>query len=630
VYFVCSTLAKAIEFSFILYFAKNKINEMADQYTNMNNLRFLLYDVHKVEDLLKAAIYKDFDREGIDILLDATKDLADQEFHPYCAEMDEKPVRYEDGKVIAHPQLGVIIEKCAEAGVFGSYFSYENGGMQLPMILFGATNHIYHAANNHVVGYMNLTTGAANLIATFGNQQLIDTYLPNMVAGKWMGTMALTEPQAGSSLSDVKTSALPQGDGTYKIKGQKIFISGGDHQFGENFIHLTLARIEGAPAGTKGISLFVVPKHRPDADGSLTYNDVITAGDFQKMGQKGYATTHLVFGEGDNCQGYLVGQPNLGLKYMFQMMNEARVDVGHIANSIATAAYHASLQYAKERPQGRRLSSDGSKNVSEEQTLIIHHPDVRRMLLLQKAVTEGGLSLLLECGKLTDVSITSEGEEKENAHLLLELLTPIAKTYPSEMGRIATSNGLQILGGYGFCNDFPLQQYYRDIRITSLYEGTSGIQSMDLLGRKVTMQNGRALQLLVNEMTETIRDAANLESLKPYADLLAEKMKLTQRVLAHLSDFALKGDYERFLADASIFMEFTSTVVIAWQWLKQAVISQKALVTGVGSFTTDFYESKLLTMKFYFKYELPKTTGLAEVLMHPDAITILKEKDLID
>ncbi|MFT5386110.1 MAG: alkylation response protein AidB-like acyl-CoA dehydrogenase, partial [Saprospiraceae bacterium] len=348
---------------------------MADQYMSMNNLRFLLYDVQKAEEILKTALYEDYDREGMDIILDAAKDLADQEFFPYFAEMDEKPVKYEDGKVFAHPQLGVIIEKCAAAGVFGAYFSYENGGLQLPMILFGATNHLYHAANNNVGGYMNLTTGAANLIVTFGNQQLIDTYVPKMIAGKWMGTMALTEPQAGSSLSDVKTTASPQENGAYKIKGQKIFISGGDHQFGENFIHLVLARIDGSPAGTKGISLFVVPKHRPGEEGSLVYNDVITAGDFQKMGQKGYATTHLVFGEEDNCQGYLLGQPNLGLKYMFQMMNEARVDVGHIAASIATAAYHASLQYAKERPQGRRLSSDGKKNAAEEQTLIINHPD---------------------------------------------------------------------------------------------------------------------------------------------------------------------------------------------------------------------------------------------------------------
>lgn len=602
---------------------------MADQYISMNQLRFLLYNVHNIEEILSAPYYSDYDKEGVNIILDAAKDLADQAYFPYSAEMDEKPVVYEDGKIVAHPQLGAIIEKAAEAGIFGSYFSYENGGMQLPMMLFGATNHIYHAANNHVVGYMNLTTGAANLIVTFGSQELIDTYVPNMIAGKWMGTMALTEPQAGSSLSDVVTTAYPQEDGSYKIKGQKIFISGGDHQFGENFVHLTLARIEGAPAGTKGISLFVIPKLRPQADGKLLPNDVTTAGDFQKMGQKGYATAHLVFGENDGCVGYLVGQPNLGLKYMFQMMNEARIDVGHIANSIATAAYYASLQYAKERPQGRRLSSDGTKNVSEEQTLIINHPDVRRMLLLQKAVVEGGLSLLLECGKLADLEKTSEGEAKEEAHLLMEILTPIAKTYPSEMGRIATSNGLQILGGYGFCTDFPLQQYYRDIRITSLYEGTTGIQSMDLLGRKATMQNGRALRLLVREMSETIRKATTHENLKPYAALLSEKIQLCQKVLEHLLQYTKTGDFERFLADATIFMEFTSTMVIAWQWLKQAIVAQEAIVTGKDTFTSDFYESKLLTMKFFFKYELPKTTGLAETLMHPDALTVLKEKELI-
>ena len=599
------------------------------KYMSMDNLRFLLYDVQKLEEVLSLPLYADHDRESTKIMLDAAKDLADQEYFPSFRAMDEEPVQFIDGKVLVHPKLGQIIEKAAAAGWIGAGFSYDHGGMQLPQMMFSAANHIFQAANNNVVGYLNLTTGAANLIVTFGKQELIDTYVPNMIAGKWMGTMALTEPQAGSSLSDVQTAAIPtEEEGVYKIKGQKIFISGGDHQFGENFVHLTLARIEGAPAGTKGISLFVVPKLRPEGD-QLVDNDVLTAGDFQKMGQKGYATTHLVYGENKECLGYLVGEANFGLRYMFQMMNEARIDVGLTATSVATAAYYASLQYASERPQGRKLSSDGSKNLEEEQTLIINHPDVRRMLLLQKSITEGGLSLLLECAHLSDVHRAGEGDAQEEAHLLLELLTPIAKTFPSEMGRLSISNGLQILGGYGFCTDFPLQQYYRDIRIMSLYEGTTGIQSLDLLGRKIVMNNGRAMKLLGQRMMETIQEALTLEALKPYAQKLGENLQRLQKVLEHLMPFAAQGNHQRFLADATIFMELASTVVIAWQWLKQGVIAKRALMTGSGDFGADFYESKLLTMKFFFRYELSRTEGIANIITDPESLTIVQEKELI-
>jgi butyryl-CoA dehydrogenase len=602
---------------------------MANQYMSMDNLRFLLHNVHAVSELLSSERFGDYDKESIDMMLDAAKDIADQEMFPVFREMDEQPAYYEEGKIITHPKLGRILKIAAENGWIGSHFDYDHGGSQMPKMVYGAANHIFEAANNHIPGYLGLTTGAASLIKSFGSQELIDTYLPNMIAGKWMGTMALTEPQAGSSLSDITTAATPNEDGTYNIKGQKIFISGGDHQFGENFIHLTLARIEGAPAGTKGISLFVVPKLRISDDGSLTPNDVITAGDFQKMGQRGYCTTHLVFGENDDCQGWLVGEPHRGLKYMFQMMNGARIDVGLTAASTATAAYYASLQYAKERPQGRLINNKGEKDIASGQTLIINHPDVRRMLLLQKAVIEGSLSVLLECMRLEDIIDTSSGEEKENSHLLLELLTPIAKTYPSEMGRLSISNGLQILGGYGFCTDFPLQQYYRDVRIMALYEGTTGIQSLDLLGRKVTMMNGKSMQLLTAAMNETIEAAQTFDELKPYAEVLKQKIALTQDVLQHLLGFAMKGDFQKYLADATLFMEFASTIVIAWQWLKQGLAAKNAQVVGDKTYSEEFYESKIHTMKFYFRYEVPKTDGLAQTLKDPEFLTIVKEKELI-
>jgi butyryl-CoA dehydrogenase len=515
-----------------------------------------------------------------------------------------------------HPQLENIIKKTAELGWIGPGFDYEYDGMQLPESIYLAGNHILESANNSAVGYINLTTGSANLILSFGNEELKQTYVPKMVTGDWLGTMALTEPQAGSALSYITTSAKPEEGGSYKIKGQKIFISGGDHQYAENFVHLTLARIEGAPAGVKGISLFVVPKFRPTDGGGLENNDVITAGDFQKMGQRGYATTHLVYGENDNCQGWLVGEPNMGLKYMFQMMNAARIDVGATAASTATAAYYASLQYANERSQGTKLSGKGAK---DGQTLIINHPDVKRMLLLQKAITEGAMSLLFECTRFGDLSHEATDGKNGDYHMLLELLTPIAKTYPSEAGQRSISNGLQVLGGYGYCIDFPLQQYYRDIRIMSLYEGTSGIQSLDLLGRKMTIKNGRSVELLVMEIQMTIQTAITHKELQPYAKILGKKLVLTNDVFQHLAGFAMKGEMEYFLADASLFMEFASTLVIAWQWLKMGTVAQEAIKNGNSS---DFYKGKLHTMEFYFNYEVPKMVGLAETMKSEAFLTI--------
>lgn len=594
-------------------------------YIDMDNLRFIIHEMLNAEQLCKLPRYQDHDKDSFDIMINSTKDYADKVMYPTFKAMDEDPARYEDGKIYVHPVVGEVMKFAGENGSIGSTFDYEVGGMQLPNLMHTALAHIAQSANNSLPGYTGLTAGAAGLIVSFGAQELIDRYVPNMLAGKWGGTMCLTEPQAGSSLSDITTSATPNADGSYQIKGQKIFISGGDHAYCDNFVHLVLAKIDGAPAGTKGISLMVVPKHRLKDDGTLESNDVITAGDFQKMGQKGYCTTHLVFGENDNCQGWLVGTEHRGLKYMFQMMNGARIDVGLTAASIATAAYHASLQYAKERPQGRRILSGGKKNVDAEQTTIINHPDVRRMLLLQKAITEGSISLLMQASLYHDLSEAGPEETREYYHDLLELLTPIAKTYPSEMGRISISNGLQILGGYGFCTEFPLEQYYRDVRITALYEGTTGIQSLDLLGRKVVMKNGEAMKLLTKEMIGTIKDAENYDDLKPYAAQLKDASKELQATLMHLLQYAMSGEHERYIADATIFMEMMSNVVIAWQWLKMATVAKTALVTDNKTFDTAFYENKIHTMRFYFKYELPKISACKTTLMHADALTIIEE-----
>lgn len=600
---------------------------MANQYVDLETLKFLLYNVHEVQEVLNQEKYADYDRESVDLLLNSVKDFSDKELFPYFKEMDEKPAHFKDGEVLVHPQVNKYMKAGGEMGFIAGSFPYENGGMQLPAMVSHASAFIQDAANNHMPGYIGLTVGAAELITHFANKELNDTYVPNMLTGQWGGSMCLTEPQAGSSLSDIVTSATPDGD-AYKIHGQKIFISGGDYKGAENIVHLVLARIKGSPAGTKGISLFIVPKNRPAADGSLHSNDVQTVGDFQKMGQRGYCTTHLFFGDKQDCQGWLVGEANQGLKYMFLMMNGARIGVGRGAAAIATAAYQASLNYANERPQGRKLTSTGKKDANQEQTLIINHPDVRRMLLLQKVVSEGSLSLILLTAKYHDLSMASAtAEEREKYRLLLEIMTPVVKTYPSEMGKVSVDNGVQVLGGYGFCSDYILQQYLRDIRIFAIYEGTTGIQSQDLLGRKVTMDNGKALQLLSEEIMNSIKVSMAHEALVPYAQKLSAKLELTQQVLKVLMGFAMKGDYQRFLADATPFMEFFSNILMSWLWLDMASEAQNALVKGSKEYSTDFYESKIHAMKFYFKYELPKTTGLAEILMdNKQALTIGTDK----
>ncbi|VAW25710.1 Acyl-CoA dehydrogenase, partial [hydrothermal vent metagenome] len=567
---------------------------MENNYVSIDTLKFLLYNVHQTEDLLSRERFSDYDKTAIDIFLDSIKTFSDTALFPFIKDMDEKPSYFENGSIKVHPQFENIIKLGGEMGIVGLGFDYDDGGLQLPSAIFHAAYFIMEAANNHVSGYFGLTAGAANLILSFGSQKLKDIYVPNMLDLTWGGTMCLTESQAGSSLSDIKTTATPTNEDYHLISGQKIFISAGDHQFSSNFVHLVLARIEGAPSGIKGVSLFIVPKKRPDKNGELRYNSADIVGEFEKMGQKGYCTTHIVFGDNNDCRGWLVGEPNKGLSYMFQMMNEARIATGRMGAAIASAAYYSSLKYANERPQGRKLNSSGQKNIEEEQTLIINHPDIKRMLFTQKAIVEGSMSLIFQTSNYFDKEITSTSQEdKEKYNLLLELLTPIAKTYPAEKGIESTSNAVQILGGYGFCFDFMPQQYYRDIRIIALYEGTTGIQSLDLLGRKITIKNGKALKFLAEEIQQTINSANNYNNLKPYATMLLENVGLVQKVISILMPHALKGNYERFLADATVFMDFLGTIVVGWQWLKTASTAQEILEKNEGNQSNAFYESKI-------------------------------------
>jgi butyryl-CoA dehydrogenase len=593
----------------------------------MEFLRYLLFDVHHVESLFQYEKFSHLDAEQAWMIIESAKQLADQEMFPYFKILDEHPATYDgNGGVKTHPQLKKIIQGAAAQSWIGGSAKFEHGGMQLPEMIFNTGHHIFQAANNSVQGYLGLSTGSADLINSFGNQEQIDTYVPPIYEGRWQGTMALTEPQAGSSLSDIITSAKATENGYYLVKGQKIFISGGQHEAVDNFVHLTLARIEGAPAGVKGISLFIIPKYTPEADGSMRYNDVHCAGDFQKMGQRGYSTTHLSFGDNDDCKAFLVGELHKGLSYMFQMMNGARISVGQCAASVAMAAFQASLQYCLERPQGRSASE---KDPTKAPTLIINHADVQRMLLTQKSIAEGSLSLAMECNKLYDQVHASTGDEKANYLMLLELLTPIVKTYASEQGSRSASLAIQTLGGYGFTTDFPVQQLYRDLKIMSLYEGTTGIQSLDLLGRKVTMHNGKAVGLLKSSINIDLKASKDFDNLAHYATTLSNELKRMDEVLVHLSNYMLKGDIERYLSDATVFMEMAGHIIIAWQWLKMATVAaQKIKDSNFKSNCQSFYLGKIHTMEFFFKYELPHAEACAKTLEDPHTLTNVKTHEL--
>jgi butyryl-CoA dehydrogenase len=592
---------------------------MASKFLSERNLRFLLYEVFDVASLTQYDTYKEYDGNMLDMVLKAAMELAEGLLWPHFQEMDKNPPEWVDDQIKVHPSVRKVLEECGEGGWIGTSIPFEWRGQQLPQMITQACTFIFAAANYSASVYPGLTSGAARLILNFGKEEMKKTYLPRMLAGKWQGTMALTEPEAGSSLSDITTIAEPTDQGYYKMRGQKIFISAGDHDAVENVVHLMLAKIQGAPAGVKGISLFVVPKKRVDEKGQLVFNDVVTSGIFHKLGYRGCPITQLSIGDNDDCRGDLVGEPNKGLLHMFQMMNEARIEVGVGATAIASAAYYAALEYTKKRLQGRRLST---KDPTLPQVPIIEHPDVKRMLLFQRSITEGSLALLIQCGKYADLAIVLTGEEKEKNELLLDLLTPVAKSYPSEMGLLSISLGLQCLGGSGYCDDYPLEQYYRDARIHPIHEGTTGIHGLDLLGRKVMMSNGKAYKLYLEEVQGTIRGAEKLEELEPYAQKLKESLEMLQKVTAHLMEVGKKESPELFLADATLYLEFFGIVSVAWQWLIQATAIVKALENRPDGVEANFYTGKFFAFRYFFEYELPKIQGLAKRLMNSDGLTV--------
>ena len=580
------------------------------------SIDFLLYQWLNAEQLNQRERFSDHSRDTFDAVLDTCERIAREKYAPFNRLVDTQEPHF-DGEKVTLPQATHDAQKAyAESGMLSAAQDYDWGGMQLPYTVEAAANAFFGCASVSIGSGM-LTTGNANLLMAHGTELQKQVFAKNEFAGRWSGTMCLSEPQAGSSLSDVATRAVPDGEGfeadplgpRYRLKGNKMWISAGEHELTENIIHLVLAKIPGADGktipGVKGISLFIVPKKLVDTEGRLTgeRNDVVLAGLNHKLGWRGTTNTLLNFGEGKfqpggqgGAVGYLVGRPGEGLKCMFHMMNEARIGVGMAATMLGMAGYLASLDYARNRPQGRPMGV-GGKDAAQPQIRIIEHADVKRMLLAQKSYCEGALALELYCARLVDEQHTGSPEAADDARLLLEVLTPIAKSWPSEWCLEANSLAIQIHGGYGYTRDFPVEQYWRDNRLNMIHEGTHGIQAMDLLGRKVLMENGRGLQLLAQRINSTIERALQQPDLAAHANALGGAL---QHVGAATKAAWATGVPTDALANAVPYLQAFGHTVLAWIWLDVAL----AVQAGGGADATA--QGRLAAARFFFHYELPK------------------------
>ena len=580
---------------------------------NRRDLDFLMYETLKLDELLSHQRYSDYDRESIGAILDLSQSMAEDIFQPFAGYLDQNEPQYVDGKVEIIPEVKEALAAYRNAGLFASGYDYDMGGMQLPSMVHQSLSAIFTTANTSVANYIFLTQGAANMLNACGSDELKSQYLPHMVAGDWFGTMCLSEPQAGSSLADIRTKAEKLDDGSYKITGTKMWISGGDHEMTDNIVHMVLAKIPGGPAGVKGISLFLVPKHRVNDDGSIgDTNNIALAGLNHKMGHKGTTNCLLNFGESGDSIGYLVGGENQGLANMFHMMNEARVAVGMGATVIGLGGYLSSLDYARNRPQGRHLTN---KDPHSPMVMISEHADVKRLLMTQKAFVEGAHSLILYAARLLDEQVTaSTKEEKERVTLLLELLTPICKSWPSEFCLEANKLAIQVLGGYGYTREYPVERYYRDNRLNHIHEGTHAIHGLDIMGRKVRIADGAALKALAAEIELTITLACKHNELQAYCQDLSRAMIKVQSTLESVSH---SKDPSLALANATIFLDAMGHVVIAWMWLKQAVAAIEGQAKG-NSNDAAFYRGKLSACKFFYVYELPKSIAKFELVSSLD------------
>jgi len=572
------------------------------------DLDFLLFEWLGVDELTKRTRFADHSRETFSDVLDLFEELATRYFAPHNKKSDQNEPSFDGTTVTVIPEVKEAIDAVAAAELLSVGMDHALGGAQLPATVAQAGFSWLSAANISTASYLMLTIANANLLSKFGTDEQIETFVKPMLAGRFTGTMALSEPAAGSSLADITTRAEPADDGTYRLFGSKMWISGAEHEMSENIVHLVLAKIPGGPPGTKGISLFVVPKYLVNPDGSIgARNEVAISGLNHKMGQRGITNTVLNF---NGATGYLVGEEHRGIVYMFHMMNEARLGVGMGAVSLGYTGYLKSLEYARERPQGRPITS---KDPTTPQVPIIEHADVKRMLLAQKSYVEGALALALYCARLVDWQDSAESEdERDEMGLLLDILTPIAKSWPSQWCLEANSLAIQVLGGYGYTREYDVEQHYRDNRLNPIHEGTHGIQSLDLLGRKVTQRGGASLAALGTLIAATVA-AANYVG--GAASEFATQLDASwQKLVAVTMSMFASGDVEAAMANSVIYLEAFGHIVIAWMWLEQVV--------AVGDNPGDFYEGKRQAARYFFAYELPRTAPQLLLLESLDRTTL--------
>jgi len=590
---------------------------MRHTHLDPRDLDFLLYEVMEAESLAERARFAGLGRETFDAIVVTARRIALDHFATHHRASDVHEPRLENGRVVIIPEVKAALRAMSEAGFLAATHDAAIGGMQLPHVVATAAIAWFESANVATASYALLTTGAANLIAKFGSPEQKAAFLPSMFEGRFFGTMALTEPDAGSSLADVRTAAEPIGDGRHHLTGTKIWISAGEHELSKNIVHLVLARVRGAPEGVRGISLFIVPRYHVGADGMIgAPNGVTLGGLIHKMGWRGTTSTILNFGEGERCVGWMVGEANRGLGYMFHMMNEARIAVGRAATAMGYAAYLYSLDYARTRRQGRL---PGEKDPARPPVAIIEHPDVRRMLLSQKATVEGAMALILQCARLVDDAETAPDEsERREAALLLEVLTPIAKAWPSEACQESISLAVQVLGGYGYAREYPVEQYYRDNRLNQIHEGTNGIQALDLLGRKVRQEGGAAFVALARRIAATAEEGrAAGGDVAPLAESLGAGLARLVAATEALAAAAERTEPARALANASVYLDMASRTVVAWLWVRQAIAAARLLASGTGD--QRFLRGKLQAARFYVRWELPKTVAQGDLLRQLDA-----------
>ncbi|MFF0297263.1 acyl-CoA dehydrogenase [Kitasatospora sp. NPDC004614] len=567
------------------------------------DLDFLLFEWLGAEALTGRERFAEHDRETFEAVLDLAEDLAVRHFAPHNRRNDLEEPRFDGERVVLHPEVKPALEAFVASGLMSAAMDHDLGGQQLPTLVTNACMAWFQAANVGTAAYPFLTVANANLLAVYGTSEQRERLVRPLAAGRFFGTMCLSEPQAGSSLADVRTRAEPQPDGSYRLFGTKMWISGGDHELSENIVHLVLARTPGAPAGVKGLSLFAVPKYLVEADGSLgERNDVVLAGLNHKMGYRGTVNTVLNFGEGRHLPGQapgavgeLVGEPHRGLACMFHMMNEARTGVGLGAAALGCTGYLHALEYARTRPQGRPLTA---RDPSAPQLPIIGHPDVRRLLLTQKAYVEGALALSLYCSRLIDEQRTApDPAARAAAGRLLEVLTPVAKSWPAQWCLAANDLAIQVHGGYGYTRDHPVEQFYRDNRLNAIHEGTHGIQALDLLGRKVVLDGGAGLAALLGAFAATTARAAELSG--EAAEFASALDAAAARIRHTTGALWSAGDPDVALPNASVYLEAVGHVVLAWIWLEQYL--------ALGTADTPFHHGKRQAARYFLRVELPRT-----------------------